>query len=133
MIMRKIIFYWGPLLVYMSLIFYFSSLPRMSFIEVLPDLIFKDKLLHIIEYFILGLLVYRVLSLYQELEPVKIYLTIIISTFYGLSDEIHQIFVLGRFFSFLDLLADFIGSLLIFAYEKTLKTLKLFNLKIGGD
>jgi VanZ family protein len=40
-------------------------------------------------------------------------LAIIVSTLYGVTDEIHQLFVSGRQFSFFDMAFNFIGSSLI--------------------
>jgi VanZ family protein len=94
----------------MSLIFYFSSLERIEVIETLPKFILKDKLLHIIEYSILAILFYRLLNQYEKLQPIALILAITLSTLYGLTDELHQLFVPGRLFSGLDLFADYIGS-----------------------
>ena len=51
---------WLPVAAYMALIFYFSSLPHPE--EKLPRFLFEalgDKLLHMIEYAVLGVLCYR--------------------------------------------------------------------------
>jgi VanZ family protein len=42
-----------------------------------------------------------------------IYLAIIATILYGITDEIHQYFVPGRVFSHFDLLADSVGSFIV--------------------
>ncbi len=69
-----------------------------------------DKTLHVIEYSILGFLTLGCFK-NRKLLPVLI-LAFMISSLYGISDEIHQYFVPGREFSYLDILANTIGSFL---------------------
>jgi VanZ family protein len=79
-----------PPLVYMMLIFHFSSES-----EPLPVLTAHiwDKLLHLIEYAGLALLVFRALDGEDLSWPRSTALTIIIVSAYGASDELHQLFV----------------------------------------
>lgn len=59
----------------------------------------------------LAFLVARALDILSPLQPRRAALaSIVLSTLFGLSDEIHQYFVPGRDASALDLLADFLGS-----------------------
>ncbi len=92
-------------IIYMVLIFYLSSIPEPIKYELVPGI---DKVLHIIEYAILGFIISWSI---KELG-VRSYILIawIISTVYGLSDEIHQSFVPGREASLADFLADSTGS-----------------------
>ena len=101
--MKKFVYYWLPVILYLSVIFYFSSLSRIEVVETIPTFVLKDKLLHMIEYSILAILLYRALNQYQRLQPVALFLAIIFSTLYGLTDELHQLLVPGRFFSIQDL------------------------------
>ena len=64
------------------------------------------KLAHFIEYFILGLLVFNMIRCYDK----KIYIAIIICILYAISDEIHQLFVVGRSCKIMDMLIDSMGS-----------------------
>lgn len=64
------------------------------------------KLAHFIEYFILGLLVFNMIRCYDK----KIYIAIIICILYAVSDEIHQLFVVGRSCKIMDMLIDSMGS-----------------------
>jgi len=89
---RSFTFSWLPLLVYAGLIFYLSSLPN-------PPQPFTsssaDKVLHIVEYAILGILVINILKQYypeQRKKRLQIFAGFL-STPYGMSDEFHQYFV----------------------------------------
>jgi VanZ family protein len=53
-----------------------------------------------------------------------ILIVLLISLFYAMSDEFHQLFVIGRFASIEDILIDFAGSLLSIL---TLKVIGKFN------
>lgn len=108
------------LVTYSGFIFYLSSIPGSS-IGSLP---FSDKTIHFFLYFGLGsILAYFLKNLKPDLFWVSIgTTTFFFSLFYGLSDEIHQLFVPGRLFDMADLLADTIGGvsgglLIIFLYE----------------
>ena len=111
--MKKLVYYWLPVILYLILIFYLSSLSRIEVVETITTFILKDKLLHLLEYSILAILLYRLLNQYEKLQPIALVLAITLSTLYGLTDELHQLFVPGRFFSISDLFADFIGSNII--------------------
>ena len=106
---KVIICYWAPPLAYMVFIFLLSSMPVP---RALPEFAFADKLYHTIEYGILGILVLRALWISMPDRGLRFLFvsTVIFSTFYGLTDEIHQYFVPGRFSSIYDVMADGIGS-----------------------
>ena len=108
--MKKILYYWLPVYAYAGLIFYFSSLPTIppQITQIIPETL----ILHVIEYAILGILLFRALinSKNTVLKNNVILLTIITATFYGLTNEIYQHFVPSRVFSLLDVFADSIGS-----------------------
>jgi VanZ family protein len=96
------------LVTYCALIFYLSSLPGNS----IPNLPVSDKIIHFFLYLGLGLLItYFFYSLNFFTSRLKIIM--ITSGFialYGLSDEIHQLFVVGRNFEVLDLCVDIIAG-----------------------
>ena len=87
--------------------------------DVVPEILFLDKLLHIIEYAVLGFLLIRSFNnshFTQSFESMSI-MSVFIAAAYGLSDEIHQQFVPFREASIYDLLADTIGAFLgVLAY-----------------
>ena len=110
-LIKKQIIYWIPVYLYMLLIFYFSSQSIISLgvggggggdFPIVP------YLKHSFEYFILGGLLFRgfVNSKYRKKSLI---LSLSLGTLYGISDEIHQLFVIGRTFSSLDIVFDIIG------------------------
>jgi VanZ family protein len=106
---RKIWLVYIPLIIYWVLLFIATSLP----VERLPSIGFTDKINHFIAYFILAILVNLTL-IYQRKSrllfnkaPIA---TIVICLFYGALDEVHQMFVPGRFAETLDWVADVIGT-----------------------
>jgi VanZ family protein len=109
--MRKypFIYYWVPVILYAGLIFTISSFPLPPPKVEIP---FIDKLIHLVEYGILGFLFYRALKVSRLAKQVFI-LAVIFSIFYALSDEIHQYFVPGREFDLWDLAADSLGVVFV--------------------
>jgi len=104
---HHLVYHWLPLLIFAALIFYFSSRSTLpGFVSALP---INDKILHLGEFFIFGLLIFRAFST-TKYEPI-VYLVVILAAFlYGLFDEFHQLFVPGRVFSIFDLAADTLGG-----------------------
>ncbi|MBI2485567.1 MAG: VanZ family protein [Deltaproteobacteria bacterium] len=119
--MKKNAWISGILLVaYCALIFYLSSLPGSS-ISFLP---FSDKVKHFFLYLGFGsIFAYFLKNLKSDLPSVAIgIVTLFFILIYGLSDEIHQLFVPGRTFDLRDLLADGFGGtsggfLILFLHE----------------
>ncbi len=107
--MKKIIRF-IPAIIWMGVIFYFSSQSTSS-VPVSRDFQFLFfKSLHLIEYGILGILLYYALS--------NLPITLIIAYIYALSDEIHQSFIPGRGSKFTDTLFDLVGIILgIFLFK----------------
>jgi len=103
--------YWAPVFLYCGIIVYLSSLSHPS--QHLPSFLFgmSDKLLHALEYGILGILLYR--AFHQTTSEIgSIILSIICVVVFGISDEIHQWFVPNRQADTWDLLADTLGATL---------------------
>ena len=98
---------WGPVLAYMALIFYESSLTRAP----LPGGM-NDKLAHASGYALLGVLVARALAggLFSPLDAAAAAGSIAITVLYAASDEWHQRFVPGRTADAADLVADALGA-----------------------
>ena len=109
--------YWFPLIIYCIFIFIQSSFPS---IESVPELPYIDKLLHFFAYAVLGaffLRAYKTLRVRNNLK-LLIILSVLSSSLYGISDEIHQHFVPYRSFEYFDILADVLGSLFgVFIYQ----------------
>jgi len=99
--------YWLPPFIYAIFIFYLSSLPGAPYI---PPFFSADKVFHLVEYGILGYLLVRALG-HHHLKKKMLFITAVSICFvYGMSDEIHQFFVPHRCTSFIDMVADGIGS-----------------------
>ncbi|MFW6147088.1 MAG: VanZ family protein [Thermodesulfobacteriota bacterium] len=99
-----------PAFITAGIIFYFSSLENIAL--PLEAVSFNDLLFHAAAYFFFGLTL--ILAAYPwnaSLNyPLRVYLILgTIGTLYGLSDEIHQFFVLNRTCSISDLFADSFG------------------------
>jgi VanZ family protein len=106
--MKKAVTYWFVTIGYMGIIFYLSSLSWQN-IPAIPQN--ADKIIHTVIYTILAFLLYHSLIESGFRRNVLI-IAFLIATLYGISDEIHQFFVPGRFASVGDVLADSFGALL---------------------
>jgi VanZ family protein len=112
MLMSTMLRYWGPVAAYIALIFYVSSqsYPEQNLPSFLT--LFSDKVLHAIEYAVLGGLWYRAFR-WGTSDPwthQAVLLAILATSLYGISDEVHQWFVPFRESSWQDWLADTIGG-----------------------
>lgn len=86
--------------------------------------LFIRQLAHFGEFFVLGILVY--LNVIEYKKDNVMFISIMFSVGYAVLDEIHQLFVSGRYFDIVDIVTDscgvFLGILLIhFIYNKCLK------------
>lgn len=107
--------YWGPVGLYAGLIFFGSSMSNPP--EVISPLIkeFSDKVLHLCEYSILGALSYRACRHASGSWVARHAVAVAVAgcALYGLSDEIHQLFVPFREGGDpLDVIADLAGATL---------------------
>jgi VanZ family protein len=96
-----------PVVIYMAVIFYLSSLPE----PVLPANV-TDKSAHSFGYAGLAIVVTRaVAGGLPRRVTARIALTVLMMTLaYGVSDELHQMFVPGRTADIYDVQADVIGA-----------------------
>ena len=104
-------FRWGAVALWMGLIFYGSSIPLKSLPsgpEIAPIIV------HFLEYFILATLLIFAISegLDRKPHPFALFTAFIVSVFYGISDELHQLYVPGRVTDMMDLAVDAAGALL---------------------
>jgi glycopeptide antibiotics resistance protein len=109
--MLKIIGLWLTVALCMGWIFFTSSIPGTD----LPYLFtFQDVLYHVLVFFVLAFFFSRALKKsFSKLSVLKIVsFTLIFGIIYGLSDEFHQLFVLNRTSSGMDVFIDAIGSLI---------------------
>ncbi|MFY9114759.1 MAG: VanZ family protein [Dethiobacteria bacterium] len=108
-ILKQIVL-WGPVLIQMGLITYFSSQPAGS--EVLDSFPLPAKIGHLCGYALLAMLLYRALNgQLQDWSIKAAAIAFLISLFYGLFDEFYQSFIPGRESSLLDVVIDGSGAL----------------------
>lgn len=104
--------YWVPVWAYAGAMFYLSSLPHPE--QELPSFVqlLSDKALHAVEYALLGGLLYRAFRWGPAgvFANRALWLAIFAASLYGVSDEVHQIFVPFREPSGMDWLADTVGA-----------------------
>jgi VanZ family protein len=105
---------WVPVVAYMALIFYLSSLPHPD--EDLPKFLFEklgDKFLHMIEYAVLAVLCCRAFRRAGSFAAgYAVLFAIVTASLYGATDEVHQAFVPFRTATWLDWVADTAGSVI---------------------
>ena len=88
----------------MLLILIVSSVPGQYFPKT--SLLTWDKLIHLIEYFILGILVMKSMN---QVSSKMLFYVIPFGIIFGIIDEYLQSFISGRYSSGWDVLADTIG------------------------
>lgn len=123
------------LILTMGIIFFFSSQPDLKssntsggFMKIFYDIYalfgslsideyverygkFIRKLAHFSEFGMLGFFAYTNIKEYYKNNTV--YLSTLLCATYAITDEIHQLFVVGRYCSVVDMLIDTAGSLTI--------------------
>lgn len=115
--MVTFLWYWGPVCGYAGLIFYLSSQPfseqdLSSFFGFFIFDLFSDKILHVIEYAVLGGMCYRAFrwGTNGTWRDWAVPMAILLPSLYGISDEMHQAFVPFRDSNWHDWLADTVGA-----------------------
>jgi len=124
---KLVIYYWIPVVIFCSLIFIQSSCLSPCKVSYFPHV---DKLIHIIIYAILGMLFFRAFQVKKYKDNVKkaLIISILSSTLYGISDELHQNYVSFRQGDPMDILADAAGSALgAYSYMLVLNKIKYFK------
>jgi VanZ family protein len=116
--LHKFFAYWFPILLYCLLIFIQSSHPSP---DITPRWPHFDKVLHFTAYALLGALFLRAFCTTRINHHLKLIfmLSVLFSSLYGISDEIHQSFVPYRTADVMDALADILGSIAgVYLYQK---------------
>ena len=117
-----------PWILYSGLIYFISSLEK-SHIPPLR-IISMDKVIHIIEYCVYSFFARLALESITNIKFAfnKTYVAFMITVLFGASDEIHQIFVCGRYASVYDFLADVFGGIIgLFLFQNFKISSKLQN------
>ena len=109
----QVLWYWVPAVLYAGAIFFLSSQSHPE--EQLPSFLLEnvsDKVLHAVEYGILAVLCFRTFrwAAGPAVALQAVVLAIVTASVYGITDEVHQLFVPFRESSWLDWLADTIGA-----------------------
>ena len=103
---------WLPAIVWAGTIFYFSTQTTIKHPH--PWLFAHDKWVHGTIFFMLSSCVYFGFRKGEQLPPLRAALfALILSSLYGVSDEIHQIFTPTRSSDPMDWVADTVGSSLV--------------------
>ena len=116
----KVAFY-----IWAGVVFTLTSIPKLQ--TPINDTLNIDKLAHFTVYMIFAYLFMKMFTQDQYIQKLK--LLSILAVLVPIFDELHQIPIPGRFFSYYDILADFLGFLTVIIYFKIkLKRSKLiFN------
>lgn len=105
----KVVWRWGLLVGYAACIFTLSAIPGHS----LPAVRVSDKLIHVGEYGLLGVLLCRALGGVTAWPRTRIaFLSALAAILYGASDELHQLFVPQRSAELADVVANSLGATL---------------------
>ena len=109
----QVLWYWVPAVLYAGAIFFLSSQSHPE--EQLPSFLLEnvsDKVLHAVEYGILAVLCFRTFrwAAGPAVALQAVVLAIVTASVYGVTDEVHQLFVPFRESSWQDWLADTIGA-----------------------
>lgn len=117
MIKNKFIRYWLPVCLLCAGIFLESSFAIPDFGQDWSfwDGIHADKIAHAIMFGMLSFLICRAfnsLTVWRKKRTALVIIGVLLATLYGLSDEVHQSFVVVRTADPADLMADFFGAVL---------------------
>lgn len=130
-----------PLLMWMALIFYFSA--QSSLLDLQNDtnekIFYKGA--HMLVYAVLTWLWWRVLTPQRQLTWPVLLLALALAALYGISDEIHQLFVPKRYGRLADVFFDTAGGLAMILLIRRVKWLRTFpdslsfpvTGKLGGE
>jgi len=113
--MVQVLWYWGPVVGYAGMVFFLSA--QLHPEEQLPSFLVKDvndKVLHAVEYAGLGGLCYQAFrwGVSGQVASHALLFAIVTASLYGMTDEVHQLFVPFRESSWQDWLADTIGAVI---------------------
>jgi len=104
---NKFLKYYLPALIWLGIIFYFSSIPSLRYSKSAIEEIILRKGAHFVEFSILAFLIWRIFYFGYKLEIKKSYFwTLLLTILFGISDEWHQTFVSGRTGKIIDALFD---------------------------
>ena len=110
--------YWSFLIIYTLFIFFISSLPG-NFLSKVPQILFSDKIIHMLIYSGLGFISLRAFLRQKPRKFSYLLFSLLYCIIIGMLDEIYQGFIPQRNSDILDLFSDFLGiSIGTIAYVK---------------
>lgn len=118
---KHFFFYWLPAIAWMTFIFFLSSQTKVSITHQFISDFIIFKTLHVLEYAVLYFLLFRGFYSLKNSElslKIKFILPIIISFFYSITDELHQLFVPTRSGQLRDTGFDLLGIILMYTLIK---------------
>jgi hypothetical protein len=103
---------WWPVALYACVILTATSIPS-DRLALVGDLAVSDRWAHMLLYVPLAMLVFsRLRHVYSALPlPYLAVATVLLCTAFGVLDELHQLFIPGRFCDAADVAADMAGAL----------------------
>ena len=115
-----------PLIFWMSLIFWLSSQSTLLDIEDKASEISVYKSAHLFTYAVLAWLWWRALTAERRITWPLLLTALLLSSLYGISDEIHQYFVPGRHARIADVLFDTGGAIVMILLLRWIEWLRTF-------
>ncbi len=110
--LKIILSYWLPVILWMGVIFYLSNQPDLKTDLGVWDLVLR-KIAHMFEFGVLVLLFWRA---FKQFCPIFIRTVIysgLATLIYAILDEVHQMFITKRVGSYLDVLIDLAGIVIM--------------------
>jgi len=111
-LIKSILVFWLPVVVWATIIFLFSSYPTSKTSHIYWQDFIVKKAAHIVEYAIFTTLLYRAFINSGMRKKEAMVSSFIIAALYGISDEFHQMFTPGREPRARDVFFDATGSLI---------------------
>jgi len=102
--------FWTPPILWMLVIFSFSSIPQVATTQIYWQDFALKKTAHMIEYAVLAVLLFRALRSEKIGVKKSALIAFLFSAFYGMTDEFHQGFTPGREPHIRDVVFDTIGA-----------------------
>ncbi|MDD5766008.1 MAG: VanZ family protein [Candidatus Marinimicrobia bacterium] len=122
-----------PAVLYAAVIFLLSSIPQQNIMQV--EIWNFDKVEHLFEYSIFGVFLMLAFVNFRSEKVTRnaVLISLIIGILYAGTDEIHQLYIPGRFCSVYDLIADTIGVALGAYYFTKSKWIARINSRLENS
>jgi len=108
--MKKFLRFWGPPILWMMVIFVFSSKQKVAITDSYTVSFLFFKTLHLIEYATLYVLFYRAVRNTLQISVLTFVVAFILTCIFAGSDELHQLYVPTREGKLRDVIIDGLGG-----------------------